>query len=167
MTSTGSHVIDLGLVPTPLMYFATEPLSETSSGVMVTASHNPAPYNGFKMVINGVTLADDAVQDIRTRISHQQYLQGQGETSTIVITSAYIERILSDVALMSEVSLVIDAGNAVTGTVGPRLFEELGCQVTPLYCDLDGTFPNHDPDPTRSEERRVGKECRSRESAQQ
>lgn len=151
ITATGCHVIDLGVVPTPLMYFATEHLSETSSGVMVTASHNPAPYNGFKMVINGVTLADDAVQDIRTRISHQQYLQGQGETSTIDITSAYIERILSDVALMSEVSLVIDAGNAVTGTVGPRLFEELGCQVTPLYCDLDGTFPNHDPDPTREE----------------
>lgn len=151
ITQTGCHVIDIGVVPTPLMYFATEHLSETSSGVMVTASHNPAPYNGFKMVINGVTLADDAVQDVRARISHQQYLQGQGETTTHDITSAYIERILSDVALMSEVSLVIDAGNAVTGTVAPRLFEELGCQVTPLYCDLDGTFPNHDPDPTREE----------------
>jgi phosphomannomutase / phosphoglucomutase len=151
ITQTGCHVIDLGVVPTPLMYFATEHLSDTSSGVMVTASHNPAQYNGFKMVVSGLTLADDAVLDIRARVSRQQYLQGKGETETRDIVPAYIERIFSDVALMGEVSLVIDAGNAVTGAVAPRLFEELGCQVTPLYCDLDGSFPNHDPDPSREE----------------
>ncbi|MDQ2076708.1 phosphomannomutase/phosphoglucomutase [Marinimicrobium sp. ABcell2] len=149
ITQTGCHVIDLGIVPSPLMYFATEHLSDTNSGVMVTASHNPAEYNGFKMIINGVTLADEAVQDIRARVSRQQYLQGAGETESRDIVPAYIERIFSDVALMGEVSIVIDAGNAVTGIVAPQLFEELGCHVTPLYCDLDGTFPNHDPDPTQ------------------
>lgn len=147
--STGCHVIDLGTVPTPLMYFATHHLTHTSSGVMVTASHNPGEYNGFKMVINGVTLADDAVLDVRSRIERQRYHTGEGESHTHDIVPEYIERIFSDVALVGAVSLVVDAGNAVTGVVAPRLFEELGCDVTPLYCDLDGTFPNHDPDPTQ------------------
>ncbi len=149
IASTGCHIIDLGTVPTPLMYFATHHLNETSSGVMVTASHNPGEYNGFKMVINGVTLADDAVLDVRSRIQRQQYHQGEGETRSHDIITDYIERIFSDVALVGAVSLVIDAGNAVPGVVAPRLFEELGCDVTPLYCDLDGSFPNHDPDPTQ------------------
>ncbi|WP_157209841.1 phosphomannomutase/phosphoglucomutase [Marinimicrobium agarilyticum] len=149
ITSTGCHVIDLGTVPTPLMYFATFHLEETSSGVIVTASHNPREYNGFKMVVNGVTLSDDAVLDVRSRIEQQQYHQGQGETQSHDIVADYIERIFSDVALVGSVSLVIDAGNAVPGIVAPRLFEELGCDVTPLYCDLDGEFPNHDPDPTQ------------------
>jgi phosphomannomutase / phosphoglucomutase len=144
---TGCHVIDIGIVPTPVLYFATFHLPETNSGVMVTASHNPAEYNGFKMVINGVTLADDAVMDIRARIMRQQFHRGQGSTEHREIIADYIDRIFSDVALASNVSLVIDAGNAVTGVVAPQLFEELGCDVTPLYCDLDGTFPNHDPDP--------------------
>ncbi len=148
IVSTGCHVIDLGTVPTPLLYFATHHLEETSSGVMVTASHNPGEYNGFKMVINGNTLADDAVLDIRSRIERQQYHAGQGETQSRDIITDYIERIFSDVALVGAVSIVIDAGNAVPGLVAPRLFEELGCDVTPLYCELDGTFPHHDPDPT-------------------
>lgn len=144
---TGCHVIDIGVVPTPVLYFATFHLPDTNSGVMVTASHNPADYNGFKMVINGVTLADDAVMGIRARIMHQQFHRGEGSTEYRDVVADYIDRIFSDVALASTVSLVIDAGNAVTGVVAPRLFEELGCDVTPLYCDLDGTFPNHDPDP--------------------
>ncbi len=148
IAETGCHVIDLGVVPSPIMYFATHHLSETSSGVMVTASHNPADYNGFKMVINGVTLADEAILDIRSRVIRQQYHSGNGEIETLDVVPDYIDRILSDVALVGEVALVIDAGNAVPGIVAPRLFEELGCQVTPLYCDLDGSFPNHSPDPT-------------------
>lgn len=144
---TGCHVIDIGVVPTPVLYFATFHLPDTNSGVMVTASHNPAEYNGFKMVINGVTLADDAVMDIRARIMRQQFHRGQGSVEHRDVVADYIDRIFSDVALASNVSLVIDAGNAVTGVVAPRLFEELGCDVTPLYCELDGTFPHHDPDP--------------------
>lgn len=144
---SGCHVIDIGIVPTPLLYFATFHLPETNSGVMVTASHNPAEYNGFKMVINGTTLADEAVMDIRSRILRQQFHRGAGDLEYRQVIGDYIDRIFSDVALAGSVSLVIDAGNAVTGAVAPQLFEELGCDVTPLYCELDGSFPNHDPDP--------------------
>ena len=144
---TGCHVIDIGVVPTPVLYFATFHLPETNSGVMVTASHNPAQYNGFKMVINGVTLADDAVQDVRSRILRQQFHKGEGSVEYRQIVGDYIDRIFSDVALAGSVKLVIDAGNAVPGAVAPQLFEELGCDVIPLHCDLDGSFPNHQPDP--------------------
>lgn len=146
---TGCNVVNVGIVPTPLMYFATYHFSDVRSGVMVTASHNPAEYNGFKVVINNNALADEAVMELRLRILTQNLHQGIGEESFREIIPHYIERIFSDVALAGDVSIVIDAGNAVTGVVAPQLFEELGCQVTPLYCDLDGTFPNHDPDPTQ------------------
>jgi len=146
---TGCNVVNVGVVPTPLMYFATYHFSDVRSGVMVTASHNPAEYNGFKVVINNNALADEAIMDLRSRILHQRIHQGIGEESFRDIIPHYIERIFSDVALAGDVSIVIDAGNAVTGIVAPQLFEELGCQVTPLYCDLDGSFPNHDPDPTQ------------------
>ena len=145
--STGCHIIDIGVAPTPVLYFATFHMPDTNSGVMVTASHNPANYNGFKMMVNGVTLADDAVMAIRSRIINQQFHSGQGHSETREIFSDYIDRIFSDVALAGNISMVIDAGNAVTGIIAPQLFEELGCDVTPLYCDLDGTFPNHEPDP--------------------
>lgn len=146
---SGCNVINVGVVPTPLMYFATYHFSDVRSGVMVTASHNPAEYNGFKVVINNNALADEAVTELRLRILTQRIHQGIGEETFREIIPHYIERIFSDVALAGDVSMVIDAGNAVTGLVAPQLFEELGCQVTPLYCDLDGTFPNHDPDPTQ------------------
>jgi len=146
---SGCNVVNIGVVPTPLMYFATYHFSDVRSGVMVTASHNPAEYNGFKVVINNNALADEAVMELRSRILTQRVHHGMGEESYREIIPHYIERIFSDVALASDVSIVIDAGNAVTGIVAPQLFEELGCQVTPLYCELDGTFPNHDPDPTQ------------------
>jgi phosphomannomutase/phosphoglucomutase len=144
---SGCHVIDIGIVPTPVLYFATFHLPDTNSGVMVTASHNPAEYNGFKMVINGTTLADDAVMDVRARILRQEFHRGEGGVEYRQVVGDYIDRIFSDVALAGNVSLVIDAGNAVTGAVAPQLFEELGCDVTQLHCELDGNFPNHDPDP--------------------
>lgn len=146
---SGCNVVNIGVVPTPLMYFATYHFSDVRSGVMVTASHNPAEYNGFKIVINNNALADEAITALRTRILHQDIHQGIGEESFREIIPHYIERIFSDVALAGSLSVVIDAGNAVTGVVAPQLFEELGCQVTPLYCDLDGEFPHHDPDPTQ------------------
>lgn len=146
---SGCNVINIGVVPTPVMYFATYHFNNIRSGIMVTASHNPKEYNGFKIIINNTTLADDAVMKLRTRILTKRLHQGQGEESFREILSHYIERIFSDVALASNLSIVIDAGNAVTSVVAPQLFEELGCHVTPLFCDLDGTFPNHDPDPTQ------------------
>jgi phosphomannomutase/phosphoglucomutase len=145
---SGCNVINIGVVPTPLMYFSTFHFDDTSSGVMVTASHNPKEYNGFKVVINNRALADDAVIDLRSRIIGQRFHQGLGEEIPRTIIPDYIDRIFSDVALAGNVSIVVDAGNAVTGIVAPQLFEELGCDVIPLFCDLDGEFPNHDPDPT-------------------
>lgn len=146
---SGCNVINVGIVPTPVMYFATYHFDDTNSGVMVTASHNPAEYNGFKVVINNNALADDAVMALRSRIVSNRMHKGMGEENFREIIPHYIERIFSDVALAGNVSLVIDAGNAVPGIVAPQLFEELGCEVTQLYCELDGNFPNHDPDPTQ------------------
>lgn len=149
--STGCHVINIGVVPTPLMHFATHEFTETSSGIMVTASHNNATQNGFKMVINGVTLSDGAITGIHTRISRQEFTSGDGREQTREIIPAYIDRIFSDVALAGDITIVVDAANAVAGNVAPALFEELGCNVIPLYCELDGNFPNHAPDPTKIE----------------
>ena len=145
---SGCNVINIGVVPTPLMYFSTFHFDDTSSGVIVTASHNPKEYNGFKVVIKNRALADDAVIELRSRIIGQRFHQGLGEEIPRTIISDYIDRIFSDVALASNVKIVVDAGNAVPGIVAPQLFEELGCEVIPLFCDLDGEFPNHDPDPT-------------------
>ncbi len=146
--STGCNAINIGRVPTPLLYFATCELNDTSSGIMITASHNSAEYNGFKMVIDGRTLVENDIQNIKNRIQTSDYFQGSGSDSEQQIIPEYIDRIFSDVALAGDVKLVIDAGNGATGEVAPLLFEELGCEVEPLYCDIDGDFPNHDPDPT-------------------
>ena len=145
---TGCNVINIGIVPTPLMYFASFHFDDSNSGVMVTASHNPKEYNGFKVVMNNRALADEAVLELRARIISQRIHQGAGVESERPIIPDYIDRIFSDVALAGNVSLVIDAGNAVPGLVAPALFDELGCEVTELFCDLDGEFPNHNPDPT-------------------
>ncbi len=146
--STGCRVINIGTVPTPLLYFATETLGTTRSGVMVTASHNDAEYNGFKVVMQGQARMEEDIMAIRSRILSRNLHSGIGQEEHFDILPAYIEAIFNDVALAGDISIVIDAGNGVTGKVAPRLFEELGCRVTPLYCDLDGTFPNHGPDPS-------------------
>lgn len=146
--STGCNVLNIGTVPTPLLYFATETLEESQSGVMVTASHNAAEYNGFKIVIKGKCRAEQDIKAIRSRILRNDLYHGDGMEKKIDIVPAYIDTIFSDVALAGDISIVVDAANGVAGTVAPKLFEELGCQVTPLFCDLDGTFPNHDPDPS-------------------
>lgn len=146
--STGCDVINLGAVPTPLLYFATCELPDSNSGVMVTASHNSAEHNGFKMVINGRTLVDTDVQNIKSRIQTRDVFEGKGTETSQQVIPEYIDRIFSDVALAGDVKLVIDAGNGITGEVAPQLFEELGCEVEALFCDIDGSFPNHDPDPT-------------------
>ena len=144
--STGCNVLNIGTVPTPLVYFATETLQESQSGVMVTASHNAAQYNGFKIVMNGKTRSEEDIQSIRRRILERQFFEGAGQEHRHDILNDYVDTIFSDVALAGDISVVIDAGNGVTGKVAPKLFEELGCNVTPLYCDLDGSFPNHPPD---------------------
>lgn len=146
--STGCKVLNIGTVPTPLLYYAVEVLEQTSSGVMVTASHSPAEYNGFKVVMKGKSRTEQDIQAVRTRILKQDFRQGIGSEESTSVIEQYIDSIFSDVALAGEITIVIDAGNGVTGKVAPQLFEELGCQVIPLYCDLDGTFPHHGPDPS-------------------
>ncbi|WP_096086721.1 phosphomannomutase/phosphoglucomutase [Agaribacterium haliotis] len=147
--STGCNVLNIGTVPTPLMYFALATMDEFSCGVMVTASHNAAQFNGFKIVLDGVARSGEDILALRKRMLSADFLKGEGQEHHHDVVSNYIDTIFSDVALAGEMTVVIDAGNGVAGKVAPQLFEELGCRVVPLYCDLDGNFPNHDPDPSR------------------
>jgi len=147
LRDSGRDVIDIGLVPTPLMYFAAHQLS-TQSGVMITGSHNAAAYNGVKMVIGGKTLSGRAIQALKERIQQRRFSKGKGSYRTDYIQDRYVDYIINDVAIAQSLKIVIDAGNGAAGMIAPRLFQELGCEVIPLYCDIDPTFPHHDPDPT-------------------
>lgn len=144
--STGCDVIRVGAVPTPVLYFATHHL-ETGSGVMVTGSHNPSNYNGLKMMLGGETLSGDTIQKLLQRIQTADFRSGQGSVSEQDIRRDYLDRILGDIAVAAPLKVVVDAGNGIAGELGPLLIEELGCEVIPLYCDVDGDFPNHHPDP--------------------
>lgn len=144
--STGAEAIVVGLVPTPVLYFATHHL-QTGTGVMITGSHNPSNYNGFKMMIGGNTLAGDDIQKLYNRIVLQGFAQGNGERKECDVSRDYLDTILNDIAVAAPLKVVVDAGNGVAGDLGPALVEELGCEVIPLFCEIDGTFPNHHPDP--------------------
>ncbi len=146
---TGCHVIDIGMVPTPVLYFATNIL-ESKSGVMVTGSHNPPEYNGFKMVIQGQTLAEQDIQNLKNRIANQDYCSGVGTLHVDeTILERYVDKIVSDTVLSKALKIVIDCGNGVTGVIATRLFESIGAEVIPLFTDVDGNFPNHHPDPSK------------------
>ncbi|MEH6580691.1 MAG: phosphomannomutase/phosphoglucomutase [Halioglobus sp.] len=145
LMESGRDVIDIGTVPTPLLYFATRYL-DCKSGVMVTGSHNPADFNGFKIVLEEQTIAAGGIQEIRTLAKSGQFTVGSGRIIREDVMPAYIEEIVSDIAIAIPLKIVFDAGNGVAGLVAPELFEELGCEVIPLYCDIDGRFPNHPPD---------------------
>jgi phosphomannomutase/phosphoglucomutase len=144
--ATGCDVIDIGAVPTPVLYFATHEL-QTGSGVMVTGSHNPANYNGLKIMLGGETLSGEAIQGLYQRIQTGDLATGQGSQSAQDVRRAYLDRIVGDVAVAAPLKVVVDAGNGIAGELGPMLIEELGCEVIPLYCEVDGDFPNHHPDP--------------------
>ena len=146
----GCSVIDLGMVPTPVLYFATHML-EARSGVMVTGSHNPPDYNGFKIVIAGETLANERITALHTRIVNDDLNHGVGNLEQVEMLNTYLEHIRNDVALAKPLRVVVDCGNGVGGVIGPQLLEALGCTVIPLYCEVDGTFPNHHPDPGKPE----------------
>ncbi len=150
LVATGRDVKDLGMVPTPVLYFAAHYL-DTLSGVMVTGSHNPPDYNGFKIVLAGETLSGNAIQDLRRRIQDGDLLSGDGTVEPVDVLPDYLERIKADVILPRPLKVVVDCGNGVAGVAAPRLLRELGCEVIELYCDVDGTFPNHHPDPSRAE----------------
>jgi phosphomannomutase / phosphoglucomutase len=145
--SSGCNVVSIGLVPTPLLYFATYTTPYTS-GVMLTASHNPANYNGLKIVFNQTSLAENQIQTLRSRIEKSQLRSGCGELSKCEVDEHYVADICSRVQLARPLNIVVDCGNAVPGKIAPKLFEALGCEVHPIFCDIDGNFPNHHPDPT-------------------
>lgn len=150
VTNTGCNVIDLGQVPTPVVYFACEYL-KTRSGAMITGSHNPANYNGIKLVIAGKTLEGDEVHALYRRIKQGAFETGRGNISASDVTEAYVQRIKSDIKLERKLKVVVDCGNGVAGKVLPKVLKEIGCNVIELFCEVDGRFPNHHPNPGEPE----------------
>ena len=148
--AAGADVIDIGMVTTPMSYFAASHLG-TQSSVMVTGSHNPPDYNGLKMVVDGITLSGDDIQGIRARIGAGKLATGAGTYRTADIAAAYYDRVISDVRLARPLKIAVDCGNGVAGAFAPTLYRRLGCEVTEMYCDVDGRFPNHHPDPAKPE----------------
>lgn len=144
---SGVHVVDVGMVATPMLYFAAHELCQYS-GVMVTGSHNPPEYNGFKIVLGGETLAADTIQALRLRIENNDFTHGAGNYSGHDIVTAYLERITRDIHLTRPIKIIVDCGNGVAGAFAPTLYRRLGCEVIELFCEVDGSFPNHHPDPS-------------------
>ena len=145
----GVDVVDIGRVPTPLLYYATHVL-ETGTGVMITGSHNPPEYNGLKMMIGGATLAEERIQRLRERILRSEFSAGTGALSKADLIEHYIERVTGDVTAARPLKVVVDCGNGVAGLVAPQLLARMGCEVVPLYAEVDGSFPNHHPDPAQA-----------------
>ncbi len=150
LNAAGADVIELGVVPTPVTYFASHHLG-CRSAVMVTGSHNPGEYNGLKMVVAGDTLSGEEIQELRRRIEAGLSGSGTGKRSRENVLDAYVERIARDVKLARPFKVALDSGNGVAGVIAPRLFRRLGCEVTELFSEVDGNFPNHHPDPSKLE----------------
>jgi phosphomannomutase/phosphoglucomutase len=152
ITATGIDVIDIGCVATPITYFAAWELG-TNSCVSITGSHNPPDYNGLKMVLGGQTLYGDMIQSLRQNIVDGKLTQAAvpGKVTHTDVRPAYIERILGDVKLARPMKIVLDSGNGVAGNTAPELYKRLGCELTELFSEVDGNFPNHHPDPSKPE----------------
>jgi phosphomannomutase/phosphoglucomutase len=144
---SGINVIDVGMVATPMLYFAAHELCNYS-GVMVTGSHNPPDYNGFKIVLGGETLAAETIQDLRIRIENNDLVSGNGSYKKQDIAEMYLNRITSDITLERPMKIIVDCGNGVAGAFAPILYRRLGCEVIEIFCEVDGNFPNHHPDPS-------------------
>ena len=154
LLSVGVDVIDLGVVATPMVYFGTNITiqgQQAKSGIMITGSHNPPDYNGFKMVLGGSAIYGEQIQGLRERIVAKKFTSGQGTRSEHNIFPEYLQRIVGDVKLKRKIKIAVDCGNGVGGAFAGRLFRELGCEVQELFCEVDGTFPNHHPDPAHLE----------------
>lgn len=150
--STGVNVIDIGMVPTPVLYFATYHLN-TGTGIMVTGSHNPPEYNGLKMVVGGDALFGDGITALHTRLVEDNLhtADNAGSLESQDILQDYLDRILGDVKLARPMSIAYDCGNGVAGAAAPQMFDALGCKSTSLFTEVDGNFPNHHPDPAKLE----------------
>lgn len=146
--ATGCDVVDVGMVPTPVLYFATYHLDGLNSGVMLTGSHNPGNYNGFKIVIDGSTLSGDRIQSLYQRIVADDLVSAAtGDYQEVGVLAAYQEAFLAAHSLARPMKVVVDCGNGITGLQAPQALAALGCEVVPLFTEVDGTFPNHHPDP--------------------
>ncbi len=145
LMETGRDIVDIGVVPTPLLYYATQHL-EYRSGIMITGSHNPPDDNGLKIVLDRHTIAAGGIKEIRDRIVAGEFASGNGRLVREDVIPPYIDELVNDIAIAVPLKIVIDAGNGATSEIAPELFRELGCEVIPLYCELDGSFPNHPPD---------------------
>ena len=164
LMESGRDVIDIGLVPTPVLYFATRHL-DRRSGLMITGSHNPKTDNGLKIVLNQQTIHAGGIEDIRNRVLEGQFSSGNGRMIKENVIEAYIDEIVQDVAIAVPLKVVIDCGNGATSDVAPMLFEELGCEVVPMFCSVDGTFPNHSPDTSNEDNLRALCDAVTREEA--
>ena len=153
LVSTGLDVVDLGAVTTPMLYYvaATRARHGCTSGIQVTGSHNPKDYNGFKMVLAGRAIYGEDIQALRRRIEAEDYTVGQGRSASMDILAEYRHRIVSDCRLARPLEVVVDCGNGIPGASAPGILRALGCEVTELYSEVDGTFPNHHPDPSKPE----------------
>ena len=150
LVATGIEVIDVGMVTTPMLYYAA--CTACTSGIQVTGSHNPADYNGFKMVLAGRAIYGDEIQSLRkTMETESWHFQAGGSVRTLDVYAAYRDRIVSDVKLARPMKIVVDSGNGVAGASAPAILRALGCEVIELFSEVDGTFPNHHPDPSKPE----------------
>ncbi len=150
LNDSGCDVIDIGAMPTPVLYFASEHF-QSRSGVMITGSHNPANYNGVKIVIAGETLSGDAIQALKQRLDSAQLAQGHGKRQIEDVLDEYLAAIAAQIKLPKPLKVVVDCGNGIAGPVAPQLLKLIGCDVTPLFCDVDSRFPNHHPNPGQPE----------------
>ena len=164
LMESGRDVIDIGLVPTPALYFATRHLS-CRSGLMITGSHNPKADNGLKIVLNQQTIHAGGIEEIRDKVIEGEFSKGNGRMIKEDVIPAYIDEVTQDIAIAVPLKIVIDAGNGATSDVAPELFEELGCEVIPMYCSVDGNFPNHSPDTSNEDNLRALCEAVEREEA--
>ena len=146
----GMQVTSIGQVPTPVLYYATHKL-ETGTGIMITGSHNPPEYNGLKMMIGGVTLAEDLIQALYRRLQDNALSEGSGTLDQTDLGDQYIAAAMATTELKRPLKVAVDCGNGVAGELGPKLISALGCEVIPLFCEIDGNFPNHHPDPAEPE----------------
>ncbi len=146
----GLDVIDIGAVPTPVLYFAAH-YFDTGSGIMLTGSHNPSHYNGLKMMLAGETLSGDAIQELYHVTQADSFSKGDGQYQEQDISDAYLQEITQQISLDRPLKIAVDCGNGITGALAPKLLKQLGCEVTALYTEIDGNFPNHHPDPSKPE----------------
>jgi len=150
LRAAGVNVIDIGLAPSPVVYYSSYS-KNIPSCIAITGSHNPPDYNGFKMVVEGVTLSAERIQALKQRIIDSDFSEGNGHYVREEIIDNYIERIVSDIKLKRKMKIVIDSGNGVAGATAPQVFRGIGCDVIDLFSEVDGTFPNHHPDPSQIE----------------